>query len=240
VRFSIVIPARDEEAHLAGCLDALRRAAAGYDGEVEVIVVLNRCTDATERIAQAWGARTVREDAPNLARIRNRGAAEAAGEVLVTVDADSRMSENALREIDRALRSGWYVGGGVSVRPERLSAGILASWAILRLMLLVTGLGGGLFWCYRRDFAAIGGFDEALLVAEDLDFARRLRAHGRSRGLRFTTLRAVALVTSCRKFDRFGDWFLLKELLLHGRRIRRALRAEDRDFADRYFYDFPR
>ncbi|MFO7674465.1 MAG: hypothetical protein R6V74_12220, partial [Lutibacter sp.] len=44
---------------------------------------------------------------------------------LVTIDADSRMSRNMLTEIDRLLRTGKYIGGGVAVWPERWSLGIV-------------------------------------------------------------------------------------------------------------------
>lgn len=49
------------------------------------------------------------------------------GEVIVTIDADSRMSANMLSEIDRLLRTGKYIDGGVMVWPERWSLGIVAT-----------------------------------------------------------------------------------------------------------------
>lgn len=57
----------------------------------------------------------MREDVKNLARIRNAGARAAVGEVLVTIDADSRMSRGALVAIDSALSSGTTVGGGTVI-----------------------------------------------------------------------------------------------------------------------------
>ena len=35
--------------------------------------------------------------------------------------------------------------------------------------------GLGAFWCERAAFEAVGGFDEKLAMAEDVDFAKRLR-----------------------------------------------------------------
>src|SRR5258708_22890222 len=95
-RFSLVIPARNEHRFIGACLESIRVAAAAYPDELEVIVVLNRCSDRTEAIAHNFGARTIREDARNLARIRNAGARSALGRMLVTIDADSRMSPNTL------------------------------------------------------------------------------------------------------------------------------------------------
>ncbi|MCU0978527.1 MAG: hypothetical protein MUF25_05090 [Pirellulaceae bacterium] len=43
-----------------------------------------------------------------------------------------------------------------------------------------------------------------------LDFAKRLKAHGRKRGKRFKTITKAHIVTSCRKSDTFGDWYLIR------------------------------
>jgi hypothetical protein len=74
-------------------------------------------------------------------------------------------------------------------------------------------------------------------LAEDLDFARRLRAHGRRTNRRFTNLRDVPVITSCRKFDRFGDWHMLG-MIRQMRSILASHRGTDTTFVDRYFYDF--
>lgn len=224
---SVIIPARNEEAWLPACLASVRAAAAAYRGEVETIVVVNRCTDRTERIARAAGATVVHDESRNLAAIRNAGARAAHGEMLCTVDADSRMSPNTLHAAAEALLRHRCVGGGVPVLPERWSLGIAVTGLLIGAYLAVTRTTAGLFWCRRADFHAIGGFDERLVSAEDLDFATRLRRHGARRGRRLATLWNAPLRTSCRKFDHFGDWYLLTHpvttwRLLHGRDQRRA------------------
>jgi glycosyltransferase involved in cell wall biosynthesis len=235
-RFSVVIPARNEERFLGPCLESIRTAALPLTEPVEVIVVLNRCTDRTEEIAREFGARTVREDARNLAAIRNSGARSATGEVLVTVDADSRMSPGTLLAIDRALTSGRTIGGGAAILPDRFSPGIRATLLILRLALWIFGFSGGLFWCRLKDFDAIGGFNERLVSAEDVDFARRLKAYGRIVQRPFTTLRGGHIVTSCRKFDAYGDWCVLRHPLM----MWRLIRGCNRRAADAFYYDFER
>jgi glycosyltransferase involved in cell wall biosynthesis len=174
MKYSIVIPAHNEEHRIGKCLDSIRHAEMPPDSELEVIVVLNRCTDGTERIARDFGATVVRDDTKNLAHIRNSGAAVATGDILVTIDADSWMSENMIIKVTRALESGKYIGGGVEIFPERCSVGIHATIALLKVLLFFTGLTGGLYWCYRKDFEEMGGFNEDLYIGEDLDFARRL------------------------------------------------------------------
>lgn len=238
MQLSIIVPAHNEEAFLPGCLESIESARQRCDFSVETRVVLNRCTDRTEEIARAAGAVIVNEDARSLSRIRNAGAACARGEWLVTIDADSRMSPDILIEVGAALRNPAIVGGGVVIRPERTSAGIRASFAFLELAQKITGLSAGAFWCRLGDFRAVGGFDEGLRYAEDVDFARRLRQHGRLTGRRYTRLTQGHIVTSCRKFDRFGDWHALTMMVKHPLRMYRELRGKDTPLIDEYYYDF--
>jgi glycosyltransferase involved in cell wall biosynthesis len=238
-RFTIVVPAHNEEQLLPGGLAAIDRAARrlGAGVDVEVVVVANRCTDATASIARDAGAVVVEDPARNLSTVRNAGVAAGTGDIVVTLDADCRMHPDTLVAIERALATGRYVGGAVKVVPERTSPGIRATYALLAVAIAVTRLGGGLFWCRREDFDAIGGFDPAVRVGEDLDLARRLRRHGRRTGRRFTTLAGVPLVASCRKFDRYGDWHMFT-MARDLPAIRRAARGTDPAWLDRYFFDF--
>jgi len=234
--FSVVVPARNEERFIGGCLESIRVAALQLQRNVEVIVVINRCSDRTEEIARGFGARIVSEDAKNLSTIRNAGERAAVGRILVTIDADSQMSENTLLAIDRALASGKTVGGGTRIYPDRYSPGIRATLVAMNILLFVTQISGGLFWCHREDFEAIGGFNENLVSGEDVDFARRLKAHGRKTGRTFSTLRDAHIVTSCRKFDRFGDWLVMKRPLM----VWRILRGRSQSTADAFYYEIER
>lgn len=235
-RFSIIIPARNEERLIVRCLESIRAAAAAYPDQVEIIVVLNRCTDRTEEIAHRFGARTIREDARNLARIRNAGAESATGDLLITIDADSAMTPGTLIAIDQALASDTTVGGGTIIRPDRMSAGVFVTLVMFRILLLIYPISAGLFWCRREDFEALGGFNEDLVSGEDLDFARRLRAYGRKIGRPFSTLRGGHIITSCRKLDMFGDWHIVRSPLFAWR----ILKGKHQRVADAYYYDVER
>jgi glycosyltransferase involved in cell wall biosynthesis len=237
VRFSILVPAHNEEAYLGACLASIEAAARPFRGQVETIIALNRCTDRTEGIARDHSAVIVREDARNLAKIRNCAARAASGEILVTIDADSTMSANMLSEVERALARGNTIGGGVPIIPDRLSLGIAATMLMLAPYALIRyRVTGGLFWCRRSDFEAIGGFDESKVCGEDLDFAVRLKAYGKAHGKPFKTLWRTSIHTSVRKFDALGDW----HLVLRPGLIRTILRGEDQKAADLYYYDLER
>ena len=102
-------------------------------------------------------------------------------------------------------------------------------FSVILPALLIYRVSGGLFWCYRKDFEMLRGFNESLVSAEDVDFARRLKSCGKSKGKRFKTITKAHIVTSCRKFDQFGDWFLLK----NPRLVWKIFQGKDQKAADR-------
>jgi glycosyltransferase involved in cell wall biosynthesis len=232
-KISVIIPAHNEEVCLPRCLESVRAAERKVPATVEVVVVLNRCTDGTESIARDYGAKVIAEPARNLARIRNTGIRSSQGDIIVTIDADSWMSANMLHEVSRRLATGKYIGGGVRIMPERMSLGIVLSTMTFAPRLLLERTWAGAFWMRRQAFDAIHGFNEELVSAEDVDFAKRLRAYGRSLGLRYGAIMRAHIVTSCRKFDHFGDWYLLKNRRL----VSRILSGRDQEAANHFYYD---
>ena len=120
--------------------------------------------------------------------------------------------------------------------PERWSLGIVVTGLMLSVVMLRHRVSGGLFWCLREDFQAIGGFNERFVSVEDLDFAKRLKAYGRSKGKRFKTVTKAHIVTSCRKFDTFGDWYLVR----HPGLVRRIFTGQSQADADNFYYDVRR
>jgi len=248
IKFSIIIPAYNEENFITKCLDSIVTASASYKNQVEVIVVLNRCTDRTEEIALSYGCIIVREDAKNLSKIRNAGAKVAKGEILVTIDADSWMSENMLIEIEKELITGKYIGGGVSIKGERTSIGLIFSGLVIIFAVLIQyGLiSVGLFWCFKKDFDAINGFDEKFLLAEDVNFALRLRSWGKQWDKKFKTITKAYIITSSRKHDMFGDWNWFKNAREIFKILRRAnpdvasLNSKDQETANKVWYDIKR
>ncbi len=240
MELSVITPAHNEEDHIEKCIDSVKaaarflKAAARFSKcEVEHIVVLNRCTDRTESIARERGCQVVTEDARILGKIRNTGVAHASGEIVVTIDADSWMTENMLAEVVRMLGTGRFIGGGVRMYPERISLGILCSVMIAAPFILWHRItSAGLFWCTKQDFDALGGFDESLVCVEDVDFAKRLKKRGRGFGKKYGTIRRASITTSCRKFDIFGDWYLVRNPKVIYDLFSRNERA-----ADEFYYD---
>lgn len=235
VKFSIIIPAHNEENYIGRCLESIVAASKAFKDQVEVIVVLNRCSDRTEEIAQSYHCVTLKDENKNLSKIRNAGAKIARGEIIVTIDADSWMSENMLNEIEDHLKTGKYIGGGVKGKFERISLGIIISGLLLIVPLIFKYgfVSVGMFWCYKKDFEAIGGFNENMLMAEDAEFAMRLKKHGKSCGKKFATIKKAYMTTSCRKFDKHGDWTLVKRPQI----ILAYLKGANKKYADELYYE---
>jgi len=198
-RFSVVVPALDEQADLGRNLRAIGRAAQAIRTDVEVVVVVWDRNTLLARFAAAAGATVLTIPWPNIATARNVGAAATTGQILVTINADRVMSPVTFAEIERLLATGCYVGGGATQHAERHTLAIDIAMAMSKLTNYLNGLGGGMYWCRRDDFDAVGGFDERVSTADDLDFARRLRDHGLRTGRRFVNLRQAPVTTSCRR-----------------------------------------
>jgi len=237
MRFSLVVPAYNEERYLPRLLesvDAARRAYAGGPSEVETIVADNASTDATAAIARERGGRVARVEKRAIASARNGGAAIASGEVLCFVDADSRLHPATFDRIDAVLQP-HVIGGATGVRPERWSAGFAATWALFIPFVWMTRMDTGVVFCRRADFEAVGGYDERLLFGEDVDFLLRLRRLGRSRGQRLTRMGGAKAIASLRKFEEHGEWHYLT--LMPRVAVGWLLRRETgRAFAERYWY----
>ncbi len=182
IKISIVIPAHNEEKYIGKCLESILKASKSFENQVEVIVVLNRCTDRTEEIAKSYNCILLKNSDKNLSKIRNAGVDIARGEIIVTIDADTLMNEHLLSKAVENLISGKYIGGGgVTGKFERMSLGIFVSALLLigPLFFKYGAISVGIFWCYKKDFQAINGFNENMLMAEDADFAKRLKAWGK-------------------------------------------------------------
>ena len=99
---AVIVPAHEEERHIGPCLQAVARAAVcpGLGGEEVIsIVVLDACTDNTQRIARQHGATLLRVSARNVGLARAAGserALAAGARWLAFTDADSLVAPDWL------------------------------------------------------------------------------------------------------------------------------------------------
>jgi len=215
-RYSVVVPAYDEEALLPATLESIRAAMAAVPWEGEIVVCDNNSRDRTAEVARAGGARVVFEPHNQIARARNAGGRAARGEWLVFVDADTRISPEILREALGLLESGTIAGGGsvflMDCAGDRAADRIVRTWNWISRTFHVAA---GSFLFTRRDaFDEVRGFPLGVYAGEEIWFTRSVKRWGRKRGLGFRVLTAHPVTTSGRKMEWFSPWSLGGTLLL--------------------------
>jgi len=138
-RLSALVVARNEEAHLADCLAALKFAD-------EIVVVLDRCTDGSKAVAEKLAGRVVEGAWEREGDRRNAGIAACRGPWVFEVDADQRVPPALADEIKavigrgdgfdifdvpvdnyvggRLVRHGWMAAIGTNAAPALFRKGV--------------------------------------------------------------------------------------------------------------------
>jgi glycosyltransferase involved in cell wall biosynthesis len=170
-RASIIVPACNEAATIAGLLDEI----ALIDPAIEIVVVCNGCDDGTEAISAGYAprVRTLVQSSPGKAAALNRGLAETSGPVAVLLDADVTIAADLLqRLIDLAEGT-----PGADVIQPRLVYATQHAGALVRAYLRVWQRNpyfatkvGGVYALTTRGTRRLGGFPG--LRADD-EYVRR-------------------------------------------------------------------
>lgn len=169
--FSIITVCKGRFEHLRQSLPSMVRQR-----DAEVIVVDYSCPDrAGDHVARDWpGVRVVavegEEGFSNWAA-RNRGAAAAAGDMLVFCDADTILAEDALARIAQAIPKGGFGHFTADAMAPLTTAGIRLSSNQLRGFQVVPAAA----------FGKLGGYDEVLsgyAAGGDTDLESRLMLIG--------------------------------------------------------------
>lgn len=182
----------------------------------QLIVVDNNSTDQTSDIARQFGATVVFEPVNQIARARNRGAAEASGDALIFLDADSHCTSQLLEHVLDLLDGGKTVGGGSLIAPDRAITGAALRGLKLWNQIASKGkLAAGCFVFCRRDaFDAVGGFNTRVYAAEEIYLSRALKKWGRKRHMEFHIASVSPVITSVRKLDWYSPWQITRQALL--------------------------
>jgi glycosyltransferase involved in cell wall biosynthesis len=246
---SLVIPAWNEAACLPRLLDTVEVARNRYrhgPNRIEVIVADDGSTDETPQIATARGCHVEHVSKRLIAAARNGGAGVARGNLLAFSDADFRLHPETFNYIKAVMTHPGYIGGATGITMERWSLGIAATWYMILPPLWLIGIDGGVWFCRRSDFREVGGYSEAVPLAEDVDFLGRLKRLGAGRrpkqrlATRFTArklgLPPPLVLNSSRKFDKHGDWHMIPGVF-RGAFYFLFARRKLSDYARRYWYE---
>ncbi len=179
---SVVIPVLDNVAVLAEQLEAVM--GQELDDDWEVVVADNGSTDGTLDLVRAWPVtpRPVRLIDASCRRgpgaARNAGVEAARGDRIVFCDGDDVVAPGWLKGLVAGLDAADVVVGSLDVstlnaRPPSLP---VDPWP-RQFGYLPAGLGANMA-VRRAPFEALGGFDEELLIGEDIDLCWRLQLAG--------------------------------------------------------------
>ena len=223
MRVAIVVPTLNEERTIAHTLPAAQAALAALASREplaagsELVVADGGSLDRTVEVARALGARVVACPAGRGGQL-NRGAAATTAEILLFLHADTTLPEGALAAI-RAVISGnrggnrdGNRGGGRAGDPAQPAIGgaflvrfdqggpllRFGAWLInQRTRATRLPLGDQAQFVTRAAFSRLGGYRDWPIL-EDLDFAWRLRRHGR------TVILRQRVTTGARRFVELG------------------------------------
>ena len=217
MHLSIIIPAFNEERLIMHCLDSVAESLAANQKPgftAEVIVVDNNSTDKTAELATQAGAKVVFEPINQIGRARNSGATAATGEWLLFVDADSLLNPGMVADILNMIESGQYVGcGSVMHMPDLPWWGKAAIQLWTVFSVVFHWASGALVVCRADAFREVGGFNQELFAADEIDLSQLLIKWGRKHGLKFTILTRHPLVTSPRKVQLYSGWEIVSQIL---------------------------
>jgi glycosyltransferase involved in cell wall biosynthesis len=227
-KISVIVPAFNEERLLPATLRAVRAAITAFEArgwDSELIVCDNNSTDRTAEIARASGAMVVSEPYNQIARARNTGAAQASGDWLVFVDADSQPSLELLEDVAAEIERGQCLAGGstVALGTDRLAGLCFAAFWNTLSRLCRWGAGSFVF-CEASAFREVGGFSQTLYAGEEIDLFKRLKRLARRKGRSIAILHRHPITTSDRKLRLYSVreqlTFVLKASLSAGRVLR--------------------
>src|SRR3989344_5171320 len=105
MKFSIVIPAFNEEASIGVAIQSLLNQKIGRK-DYEIIVVDNNSTDKTSAVAKAAGAdKVLKEKHPGPNYARQKGYSESNGSIVAFLDADSLVPKDWLLRIEKDFKN---------------------------------------------------------------------------------------------------------------------------------------
>src|SRR5579871_5737036 len=184
MRFSIVIPANNEEQMIGRCLDHLSRMDFPRD-DFEIIVADNGSNDKTVEIARSWSDRltlsVVEKPGVPISAVRNAGAASARGGLIAFLDADCLAPSHWLTTAEAVLQdpNSGVVGAHVRIPPD--STWIPRCWfddEHANVRGDASYIPSGNLLLSKAAFDRICGFDESLETNEDFEICQRARKFG--------------------------------------------------------------
>jgi rSAM/selenodomain-associated transferase 2 len=225
-KLSIIIPVLNEGHGIAPALDALlqlRRRGA------EVLVVDGGSHDGTVALGRPRAERVIAAPRGRALQM-NAGAAEASGDVLLFLHADTRLPDDADRMVLGGLARSGRDWGRFAVKIDGKGPLLAVIAALMNIRSWLTGIATGdqAIFVRHDTFRAVGGFP-AIPLMEDIALSKQLKRIGRPLCLR------TRVITSGRRWDEKG---VVRTVLLMWRlRLAYFIGADPKALARQYGYD---
>jgi GT2 family glycosyltransferase len=180
---SVVVPGRNCAQTLALCLESV--IAIGARGALsEIIFVDDGSKDDSAAIAARHGIKVLRDVGRGAGAARNRGWQVASAELIWFIDSDCVANPDALECLLPHLMDPAVAGVGGSYAnlvPHSMLGSLIHEEIVARHRAMprdVDHLGTFNVLYRKAALAAVGGFNESLKLAQDMDLAYRLRSIG--------------------------------------------------------------
>lgn len=177
IQVSVIVPMFNEREHIGACLEALLDQTLDRE-QYEIIVVDNGSTDDSVSIVKNKGISPIVLPNKNVGAVRNQGAKDAIGELLVFIDGDCVAPKNWLENLlSLHKKTTKNVFGGGALLPDNVNW-IERDWLLegAKGPSLPKELIGAAIACPRDIFVLANGFDESVTSGEDTEFSKKLRA----------------------------------------------------------------
>lgn len=194
-KLSIIVPVLNEAAQIQTLLQTLR---VFQQQGCEVIVVDGGSQDTTVDLAAGLADQVIRVEKQR-ARQMNAGAAQASGEFLLFLHADTRLPEQADKLVRAALQSAPWGRFDVQIIGRSPMLAVIAAMMNWRSRWSSIATGDQALFMRRGLFQQVGGFPEQALM-EDIEISCRLRKIAAPVNL------SAKVATSGRRWMQHGVW----------------------------------
>jgi len=187
-KISFIIPAKNEEKRIKRAIISIKKACTKIKlipKRYEIIVVDNLSTDKTLQIAKNEKVKVIKQNKePSIAKTRNKGAQEAQGEIIIFVDADSKITPKLLKRTLNIFNNKDIKIKAISTITKFNKYNSFKSYGVYfyNFFSLLFKLGVGQFMAFRKkDFLNIknknapNGFNEKIYAFEDIEILEQLK-----------------------------------------------------------------
>ena len=192
---SVIIPTWNEESNIGSLLNEIVGTAS-----VEIIVVDGASGDRTTEIAASYNVKVIQASRGRSIQM-NAGAGEALGDILLFLHADTRLPQNWISMVRKALAEPGTAAGAfeIAINGNERGLRIIERLTNSRSRRLQLPYGDQAIFVKADLFGQIGGYSD-LPIMEDFELVRRLRKFGR-----IITVPA-RVITSARRWRDRGIW----------------------------------